>query len=427
MYMTGFQCLRCGHGSESLGEDMACGVCGGNLEVVYAYDMLRDLAEAGRLWTSGRRDVFRYLPLLPVRDVSLASPLRVGCTPLYEANRLGERAGLRGVMIKDDGMNPTSSFKDRAGAIALVRARETGARVIAGASTGNAGSSIAGLCASVGQACVVFVPESAPPAKLLQLRAYGAAVIAVRGTYDDAYDLCTKTCKAYGWFNRNTGANPFTREGKKTCSFEIWEQLGGVAPDRVVVPVGDGNIISGIWKGFRDLLRVGLIDRMPKIDAAQAAGSAAVTRTVERLRSEGGALTTMDWRSVEVETVSAKTLADSISVDAPRDGLAAVRAVLETGGEAVAVADEAILDAERELASVAGIFTEPASATAWAGIKALAASGRLDPDERMVCLLTGNGLKDAGKIAGRLPELPVIDPEVTAVERVLEGSGLLEG
>ena len=184
---------------------------------------------------------------------------------------------------------------------------------------------------------VVFVPESAPAAKLAQLRAYGAQVLAVRGNYDVAYDLCLAACDHFGWYNRSTGYNPFTREGKKTCAFELWEDLGRRIPDRVVVPTGDGNIISGIWKGWRDLKAVGLIDRLPQIDCAQSAESGAICRTVRRLRSSGQAVE--DWSRVTVDEVAAATAADSICVDRPRDGLAAVRAVMESGGEAVTVAE----------------------------------------------------------------------------------------
>jgi threonine synthase len=161
------------------------------------------------------------------------------------------------VWVKDDGQNPSASFKDRAGAVALAVARERGASVIAGATTGNAGSSMACLAASVGMTCVIFLPETAPPAKMAQLLVFGAKVIAVRGNYDQAFDLCGEVCRARGWFNRNTGSNPFTREGKKTCSFEVWEQLGRRVPDWMVVCTGDGNIISGIWKGWRELKRNG--------------------------------------------------------------------------------------------------------------------------------------------------------------------------
>lgn len=420
MHMEGYRCLVCDAYVELSHSGMVCPSCGGNLDVVYNYENLKSVIRNELSLHAQRSDIFRYLPLLPVEDASLASPLHVGGTPLYRASRLGRRLDLDRIYIKDDGMNPTSSFKDRAGAIALVKARMSGAKVIAGASTGNAGSSIAGLCASVGQACVVFVPESAPRAKLIQLRSYGARVIAVRGTYDQAYDLCSEVSRRHGWFNRNTGMNPFTREGKKTSSFEMWEQLDNGVPDRVVVSAGDGNIISGIWKGWRDLYRVGLIERLPRIDCIQAAGSAAIVRAIEKVRNgHSGSASSILWRDVVIDPVAADTMADSISVDMPRDGMAAVRAVIESGGHAVTVTDEQIRQAQVELAGQGGIFTEPASAAAWAGLAKMAGQGMVRSGETMVCLLTGNGLKDAAKIEPALPALPVVEPDPSAVDPVI--------
>jgi len=319
-----------------------CPACGGNLEIRYQWP-----SEKGTWWIDeSRRDIFRYRALLPVSDLSLASPLRVGMTPLYEATRLGAMVGLNKLFLKDDGQNPSASFKDRAGAVALVRARETGASVLCGASTGNAGSSMACLAASVGMPCVIFVPEKAPAAKIAQLLIFGAKVLAVKGTYDDAFDLCMEVCDKRGWFNRNTGHNPFTREGKKTAAFEIFEQLGTI-PDWVVVPTGDGNILAGIWKGFCDLKEAGIVDKTPKMLCAQSEKSAAISQTVWKLQKAGNS--TPDWKTVEIAPVTATTVADSISVDIPRDGLAAVRAVVESNGMAVTVPDEAILAAIPEL------------------------------------------------------------------------------
>ena len=314
MFATGFKCYRCGAEQAWDYDGYTCPDCGGNLEVTYDYAQIRDAVRREDLEGD---DIFRYFPLLPVEKQDLGSPLRVGMTPLYHACRLGDTVGLKNLYLKDDGLNPSASFKDRAGAVALVRARETGAKVIAGASTGNAGSSMACLCASVGVPCVIFVPEKAPPAKIAQLLVFGAKVIAVRGSYDDAFDLCLKVCERRKWFNRNTGLNPFTREGKKTCSYEICEQMGWKAPDRVIVPTGDGNIISGIWKGMRDLHEVGWIDRLPKIDCAQSVKSDAVVRAVQKLETGNGKLAGGDWSGVKIEPVNATTVADSISVDGP--------------------------------------------------------------------------------------------------------------
>ena len=411
---SGFRCFRCGTEQGADFGGYVCPACGGNLEVRYAWPQG---APAGWWRDESRRDVFRYRPLLPVSRLDLASPLRVGMTPLYAAPRLGATAGLKNLFVKDDGQNPSASFKDRAGAVALVRAREIGAQVLCGASTGNAGSSMACLAASVAMPCVIFVPEKAPAAKIAQLLVFGAKVLAVRGTYDDAFDLCMAVCERRGWFNRNTGHNPFTREGKKTAAFEIFEQLGKI-PDWVVVPTGDGNILAGIWKGFCDLKEAGIADRTPKMLCAQSADSRAISAAVWALQKAGNRAP--DWKSVEIAPVAATTVADSISVDIPRDGLAAVRAVVESGGAAVAVPDADILGAIPEIARGAGVFAEPAASCAWAGLKKAARDGLVQPDETVVCMCTGNGLKDvasARKAAGEpTPVANAVDAAMAATE-----------
>ncbi len=302
-------------------------------------------------------------------------------------------------------------------AVAVSRAIETGATTVATASTGNAGSSLACVAAAFGLHAVVFVPESAPVAKLTQLLSYGAQVLAVRGNYDDAFDLCLAACAEFGWFNRSTGFNPYTREGKKTCAFEIWEDLGGKVPDRLVIPTGDGNILSAVWKGWRELEAVGLTDRLPRIDCAQSVSSAAICQTVDRLRRSGDAAP--DWSEVCVDEVQASTLADSISVDRPRDGLAAVQAIIQSGGQTVTVADSEILAAIPEMARLSGVFPEPAAAASWAAAKQLAREQQIGADELVVCLVSGNGLKDVAH-AGQAAGTPmVIDPSLAAVKEVL--------
>ena len=389
--MNGYRCLACNADQHVEFAGFVCPDCGGNLDITYDYAAVEFGVGKG---------MFRYRSLLPCADPGTTLPLTIGGTPLHRARRLGASAGLENLWLKDETGNPSSSIKDRASAVALLRAAATGADTVAVASTGNAGSSTACLAAAMGLRAVVFVPETAPPAKLAQSLAYGARVLAVRGSYDDAYDLCMHACEERGWFNRSTGFNPFTREGKKTASFEIWEQLGRV-PDRVVVPTGDGNILSGIWKGWRDLHAAGFIDRLPRIDCAQAEGSAAICRTVESIRERGPDL---DWRSVDIESVDASTVADSISVDRPRDGLAAVRAVIESGGEAVAVSDDDILAAIGELASATGVFAEPSAAATWAAARKLATNAQIGKDETVVLLITGNGLKDVGAVRVGEPE-----------------------
>ncbi|HRO90217.1 MAG TPA: pyridoxal-phosphate dependent enzyme, partial [Promineifilum sp.] len=245
----------------------------GVVDVVYDYDAIKRDISRESLRQSGERSMWRYKPLLPIEADAAVPPLQIGWTPIYPTPRLAADLGLRHLWVKDDGRNPTASFKDRASAIAVVKGRERRAKIITTASTGNAAAALSGICASVGQANVIFVPEKAPAAKVAQLLAYGATVMLVRGTYDDAVELCLKAADAYGWYNRTTGFNPYMTEGKKTASLEICEQLGWQAPDRIFVSVGDGCIIGGLHKGLKDLMALGWIEKMPKLMGIQAAGS----------------------------------------------------------------------------------------------------------------------------------------------------------
>jgi threonine synthase len=410
MNATALVCPRPGCGGRASLEETVyvCPSCGGNLQVDYDYDAIRAGWKRDSLRDDRDLTIWRYAPLYPVR--ARIEGLPIGWTPLVPAPRLAAALGLEGreLLLKDDGRNPSASFKDRASAIALVRAREQGHDLVTGASTGNAASSTAVLAAAMGMRTRIFIPKAAPRAKVAQLLAFGAELLAVDGTYDQAFDLCLAATARYGWYNRNTGYNPFTREGKKSVSFEICEQLDWQAPDLVVVPVGDGNIISGVWKGLTDLHRIGFIERLPRLLAVQAEHSDAVVRALER---EDGA----------IEAVSGDTVADSISVSLPRDGEAAVRAVRESRGLGVRVADHEILAAIPELARGAGVFGEPAGVTAYAGLKKAARDGLLDPGwRRIVLLVTGNGLKDVASVIKVTGEPRVIPPDPAALEEIFD-------
>lgn len=420
MHMNGYRCIACAATQAADFAGFVCPGCGGNLDVTYDYAAIADKVAQG--FDNGRSDLFRYAPLLPVRDTGTPFPLRVGGTPLYPAPRLGELAGLRNLYLKDDTVNPSASTKDRAGAVTLRRALDVGAKVVAVASTGNAGSSLACLAAAVGLRAVVFVPEAAPAAKLAQSLSFGATVFAVRGSYDDAFDLCLAASDEFGWFNRSTGYNPFTREGKKTCAYEIWESLGGRVPDRIVVPTGDGNLLSGIWKGWCDLRDVGLVDRVPRIDCVQSDASAAICLAARRIRDHGDS--DPHWSTVVVDAVSADTVADSISVDLPRDGLAAVKGILQSGGETLMVPDTEILAAIPELARTTGIFAEPAAAAPWAAVKQLVHDKKIDADERVVCIVSGSGLKDIANVQKTVGAPLSIDPSIEALRQASAAAGL---
>jgi threonine synthase len=397
---TALRCVKCSAPTPIADDRYVCPACGGNLLVEYDLDALRKIVTRESLGKSDDRTIWRYLPLLPVAERLPGPP--VGWTPLVPAPKLAASLGLRSVMLKDDGKNPSASFKDRASAVAVQRARELGHKLVTGASTGNAASATAVLSAAVGMRSRIFVPKAAPRAKIAQLLTFGAEVLAVDGTYDQAFDLCLEATRQFGWYNRNTGYNPYTREGKKTVAFELCEQLGWRMPDLVVVPVGDGNIISGVGKGFQEFLRLGLIDRLPWLLAAQAEGSAAIVNAV----SGDGV----------IRPVSGDTVADSISVSLPRDGDAAVQAIRAADGFGVTVSDDAILAAIPEVARGAGVFAEPAAACAWAGLKEAVRRKLVDPGWHVVVLLTGNGLKDVGaamKVAGE-PRIIPADPSVLA-------------
>lgn len=355
----------------------------GVVDVVYDYDLIRRHISRESLRHNEDRSMWRYKPLLPVEPDAAVPPLQIGWTPIYATPRLGTELGLRHLWVKDDGRNPTASFKDRASVIAVVKARERGAAIITTASTGNAAAALSGICASVGQANVIFVPEKAPAAKVAQLLAYGATVMLVRGTYDDAVELCLQAADAYGWYNRTTGFNPYMSEGKKTASLELCEQLGWQAPDSIFVSVGDGCIIGGLHKGLKDLMALGWIEKMPKLMGVQAAGSNYLAEAWER----GEDVLTKP-------AIDAQTAADSISAGLPRDRLKALAAVKETGGAYITVSDEEILAAIPALARGSGVFAEPAGAAAYAGLVKAVDRGMVSADERIVVLNTGSGLKD---------------------------------
>ena len=408
----GYRCSLCG--AEYPPEDFTytCPADGGNLDVVLDFDRIRKETTPDTILASRDASLWRYLPLLPVSDPGgEGTPLRAaGYTPIFSPPRLAESLDLKHLWVKDESRNPTASFKDRASAVTVARARAIGAETIVTASSGNAGAALAGMSAAVGQTAVIFVPKTAPPAKVAQLLIYGATVLLVDGTYDEAFDLTLEASQEFGWYCRNTGYNPFTLEGKKTAGVEIWEQISkqySVSSKQlsVFVSVGDGNIIAGIHKGFKDLMALGWMDEMPRIFGVQAEGSAAVANAYRA--------------GTEVITpVEARTIADSISVGLPRDGVRAVRAATQTGGQYLTVSDEQILAAIAALGKV-GIFAEPAGATAYAGLVKAVEGGIINADDPIVVVNTGSGLKDVGAAMKAVSAAPIIEPSLGAVKRFL--------
>ncbi len=417
--VLGTRCLVCGDERRFGLASTICPECHGNLDLVYDYAAIGTQMSRKRLEGRGPNNIWRYAGLLPL-DPSLEPPsLQVGWTPMLPAWWLGRRLGVGQLMVKDEGRNPSGSLKDRASALVLMGALAHNSPAVVGASTGNAGSSMACLAAAAALPCFILVPADAPRAKMAQLLAFGARLIPVLGTYDQAYDLSLELSRRTGWFSRSTGFTPLTREGKKTCALEIWEQLGYQAPDWVFVSVGDGNIISGLHKGFRDLLAMGLIHRLPRLCAVQAEGSAAVANVISALDAKDGELTPP--REIQIQPVQAETCADSISVDQPRDGVAAVRAIQESGGAAVKVPDQQILASIPLVGSGTGVFGEPAGVASVAGLITAKDEGLVGPDDTVVCVITGSGLKD---VEGALESVVLPEPVPPVLESVLDRLGL---
>jgi len=418
---SGYKCSLCGAEYLQGQVTYTCPKDGGNLDVILDYELIKKKFQLEDITSRTESSLWRYLPLLPVDEPDGDStPLHAaGWTPVFALPRLAEKLTLKHLWLKDESRNPTASFKDRASAVVVTRARELKAEVVVTASTGNAGAALAGMSAAMGQKAVIFAPKSAPQAKVAQLLVFGAKVILVDGTYDDAFDLSIKASNEFGWYCRNTGYNPFTLEGKKTAAFEIWEwwmeahrdwhkqdsPLDNHPPLTIFVSVGDGNIISGIHKGFKDLFELGWIPDMPRIIGVQAEGSAAIANAFH----------------ADTETiipVSAKTIADSISVDLPRDGVRAVRAAKETSGTYVTVTDDEIIKAIAELGKI-GVFSEPAAAAAYAGLVKAAGSGVVGSDDPVLVLNTGSGLKDIRAAMQAVQSAPIIEPTLEAVKKIL--------
>jgi threonine synthase len=408
----GYRCSLCRKEYSSTESIYVCPVDGGNLDVVLDYRTISSKYKTADFSRSDRNSLWRYLPLLPVNDPHAeGTTLGVaGWTPLYKPRQIVERYGLSEFWIKDEGRNPTASFKDRASAVVVARALDIKAQVVVTASTGNAGAALAGMSAAIGQKAIIFAPKTAPPAKIAQLLIYGAEVILVDGNYDQAFDLTIEASKEFGWYCRNTGYNAFTAEGKKTAALEIWETIleehKFQKPPVLFIPVGDGNIISGIHKGFKDLQELGWLPVMPRIFGVQSEGSAAVANAF--------------LAGIETITpVQATTIADSISVDLPRDGVRAVRAARETNGTFILVSDQEILAAIAELGKV-GIFAEPAGATAYAGFTKAMADGKVTHDDPVVVLNTGNGLKDIKAAMQAAPTASIIEPTLAALKKYMK-------
>lgn len=404
-HVTTLECTICG---EEYDPDQIIYTCSnhegvkGILEVKYDYDVIHDRFDAdldGQIQTQ-----WKYEAFLPVHDDAEPVTLNEGGTDLFDAPQLSDALGVE-TLVKDDGRNPTGCFKDRASSVSVTKARHYGRDIVICASTGNAAASLSGYAARGGMDCRIFVPGDAPEGKLAQPLVYGADVLAVEGSYDEAYDLSMEATEAYGWYNRNAAVNPFQVEGKRTAGHELAEQskVRGEVPDWVVFSMGDGCTIAGGWKGFREFHELGYVEDTPKMLGVQAEGASAIHDAFHAHE--------------DIDDI-AETIADSIAVGRPRNTIKACRALEESGGTAVLVSDEDILEAEKLLGSTEGIYSEPAGAAPVAGVKAALADGIIEPDETVVVNSTGFGLKDTESAKQATGDVHRVDPDLAEVERI---------
>jgi len=409
--LTELVCIACGRAYPP-GDHQTCPACGptGILDARYDYDAIRPALTLDAL-ASRDPTIWRYRELLPVNERVRRPALQVGWTPVYEAPRLAASIGVGRLFLKDDGRNPTSSFKDRASFVGVMKALEFGYQAIACASTGNAASSLAGMAASVGLSAYIFVPERAPEPKIAQLLMFGATVFRVRGTYEQAFDLCRDACERFRWYNRNSGTNPFLVEGKKTAGLEIAEQfttgcqLDGALPDWVVVSVGDGCTIGGITKGLHEFKRLGLVKTLPRMLGVQAQGARPIVTAFEA--------------NADVVPSGADTVADSIAVGTPRNWRRALAWVRASRGSMIAVDDDEILDAMRETARLGAVFGEPAGVAGVAGLRAAVARGIVPREATALAVITGNGLKDIRTAVAAAGTPHDIRPDLDAVDAIV--------
>ncbi|GEA13941.1 MAG: threonine synthase [Moorella sp. (in: firmicutes)] len=406
--ITQLRCINCSRTYQPRPGFYTCPICGstdGILDVEYDYDYINKYISKESLAGNREPSMWRYRPFLPVAQEGPLPPLRVGWSPLYRAGRLAAELGLKELYIKDDGINPTGSLKDRPSAVAVARALAEGAGVVACSSTGNAASSLAGAAASVGLKAVIFVPGRAPQGKVAQLLIFGATVISVQGSYEDAFRLSAAAIEEHGWYNRNAAINPYLVEGKKTACLEVAEQLQWEVPDWVVLSVGDGCTMAGAWKAWVDLKKAGWIEKLPRMLGVQAEGCCPITRAFR----EG----------TRVRPMEENTLADSIAVGVPRNPEKALRAVRDSRGTMINVSDEEILAAMRVLGRTSGVFGEPAGVAGTAGLIKAVREGIIKPGERIVVLVTGNGLKDVANAIKAAGEPVRVAPSLEALHKAL--------
>ncbi|KAM3102671.1 threonine synthase [Phormidesmis sp. 146-12] len=406
------KCKECGEEYE-LKASHVCEMCFGPLEVKYDYDFLRRTVTRETI-QAGPHSIWRYRPFLPV---ATDNPIDVGTgmTPLIQANRLARRLGLKKLYIKNDAVNmPTLSFKDRVVSVALTRARELGFTTVSCASTGNLANSTAAIAAHAGLECCVFIPSDLEAGKVLGTLIYGPTVMSVHGNYDQVNRLCSEVANTHGWGFVNINLRPYYSEGSKTLGYEVIEQLGWQLPDHVVAPLASGSLFTKIYKGFREFVEVGLVeDKHVRFSGAQAEGCSPIAQAFKEGR---------DF----ISPVKPNTVAKSLAIGNPADGVYAVDLARKTNGNIESVTDAEIIDAIKLLAETEGIFTETAGGTTVATLKKLVEAGKIDPDETTVVYITGNGLKTQEAVQGYIGEPLTIEPKLDSFERALERSKTLD-
>ena len=412
-FIRGYRCTVCGKSFLPNEADMTCPLCGekGILDVEYDYDALKKVLTKEYFEKNRDYSMWRYAPMMGIEENHINKMLRIGWTPLVKSYNLSKELGLKELYIKDDGLNPSGSSKDRASGVAVLKAIESGAKVIACSSTGNAASSCACHAAHVGLPAVIFVPKRAPIGKLTQISLYGATLVVVDGDYKAAFRLSKEAINKYGWYNRNAAINPYMVEGKKTVSLEIAEQLNFKPTDWVVVSVGDGCTVGGVYKGFYELHKLGLIEKVPKILGVQSTGCEPFVKASREHRP--------------LEECEENTLADSIAVGIPRNPLKALRAVENSKGSWISVPDSEIIEAMSQLGRTEGIFGEPAAVTTLAGLKKAINQGIISKDESVTIIITGNGLKDPNNAQKAIIKPELMEPNINKLDIYLKEKGVI--
>ncbi|MBD1848558.1 threonine synthase [Leptolyngbya sp. FACHB-711] len=409
---TALKCKECGAEYEPKALHV-CEYCFGPLEVAYDYSALSRLVTRQSI-EAGPKSIWRYRPLLPV---ATNNPIDVGTgfTPLVKANRLARRLGIKNLYIKNDAVNmPTLSFKDRVVSVALTRARELGFTTVSCASTGNLANSTAAIAAHAGLDCCVFIPSDLEAGKVLGTLIYGPTVIAVHGNYDQVNRLCSEVANTHGWGFVNINLRPYYSEGSKTLGYEVAEQLGWQLPDHIVAPLASGSLFTKIYKGFQEFVKLGLVeDKTVRFSGAQAEGCSPIAQAFREER---------DF----ITPVKPNTIAKSIAIGNPADGVYALDIARKTNGNIESVNDQEVVEGIKLLAETEGIFTETAGGTTIATLKKLVEAGKIDSEETTVVYITGNGLKTQEAVQGYIGEPLTIEPKLDSFERALERSRTLD-